>query len=65
MDSDWQNRSDWGNSLKSAHMISSVNLKKWGIIYEYKDERNAKFFIDKVRELGKNSGFEIDYPIFE
>ena len=46
-------------------MVSTVGLKKWGIVFEQRDEQTAGFFIKKIREVAKNIGFDVDEPRFK
>ena len=50
----------WDNSLKTATLLETIDLKKWVVIFPQQERRNAENFSKDLISLARNMGFNID-----
>ena len=50
----------WDNSLKTATLLETIDLKKWVIIFPQNERKNAENFSLDLISLARNMGFNID-----
>merc|ERR1719323_301032 len=55
---------DWGNCLRNWKQISVVNLSKWVVIMNSKDEEVTKDFVQQIKKVAPTLGMTVSAPRF-
>jgi hypothetical protein len=49
----------WDNRMRDVGHLSSIQLRKWHLFYQPRDERNADMFEKNLKQFARSMGFEI------